>query len=221
MRKFLPYLGVICLLIAGFIYFNSNEPRESLKNLSISASIPTATVAPFVKPVDWETYEDSSYSYAISFPSDFEVKQNGDASIQILREQPPMGVGPTNFAYISVVTPNKIDVTNAIYNYNLKDYQKLEELQVSEVVSLSSGSQLKDFFTYRRYPDKKIGEITAKQFVNEKPWEFPEGTKETRLIFTKDNRIFIVGVYIKADDLPEHRLNSELFNQIISTLTFK
>jgi hypothetical protein len=221
MRKFLPYIGVLCLLIAGFIYSSSNEPRESLKNLSISSSVPTTTVAPFVKPDNWETYEDSSYNYVISFPSDFQVKQNGDASIQILREQPPMGVGPTNFAYISVVTPNKINVTDAIYNYNFEDYQKLEELRVSELVSLSNDNQLKDFFTYRRYPDKKLGEITAKQFVNEKPWEFPEGTKETRLIFTKDNRIFLVGVYIKADDLPEHKLSSELFNQIVATLTFK
>lgn len=221
MRKYLPYLGIVCLIIAGLLYSTSKEPRESLKSMTSSSVVPLATVDPFVKPVEWETYQDSSFGYTISFPPGFEVQQNGEGSIQILKEQPPMGVGPTNFIYISVVTPDKLNAEGVVYNYNISDYQKLEELSVSEMVSFSSDGQLAEYFTYRRYPDKKITEeILAKQFVNEKPWEFPEGTKETRFIFVRDNRIFLVGAYIKPETVSDHFLSGDLFNKIISTITF-
>lgn len=221
MRAYLPHIGVLCLIIAGFLYTTSDQPRESFKAHIQPAVKPVNTTERFIPPADWKTYTDSSFGYMIRFPKDFVVEENGKNSIMVLKDAIPMGVGPTNFIYISVVTPDKLASEGEVYNYNRRDWEQLNNLSISESASFGDIRELYPYFSYRRFPDKEIGETIAKQFVNEKPWEFPEGTKETRFIFENNNRIFLIGAYINPETTAIHGLSGELFNNILTTFTLQ
>ena len=220
MRNYLPYIGILCLFLAGLIFIQTNQPRASFEKITEVRPSISPEVELFVTPDDWILYEDENFNYEIQFPKDFEVLENGENSIQIIKAQEPMGVGPTSFIYISVITPEKLLLDGVIYNYNPTYYKQLDHLLVSESVSLGDIADLSSYFTYRRYNDISIGTIVAKKYVNEKPWEFPSGTKETRLTFERDNRIFLIGGYTKSGGLSEFDLTEDLFEKVISTLKF-
>ena len=93
------------------------------------------------------------------------------------------------------------------YNYFPDEYQKMIKLEIGEKVNSR-------FFQGRRVEDSKIGNLTAKQFIDENSDEFPENITERRLLVAKDNLIYMIGGYLNSS------MSNELFSQILSTLRF-
>ena len=75
-------------------------------------------------------------------------------------------------------------------------------------------------FSYTRSPDIKVGELTTKAYVNNNPWEFPQGVKEYRYFVEKDNFTYMIGGYIEGKNFPVYYISEQEFDQILSTFKF-
>lgn len=161
---------------------------------------PTKDVDGITRPnPQTNNYRHPVHGFSIFLPEQMEVEENGDNSILIMNNNSEAIPRPVNFVYVSIVTPENKDKEGVVYNYNPADYKKLLTLSVGESKTLleSEQSELSQYFVYSRVSDKDIGGKTARSFVNEKPWEMPAGTTETRYIYeSNNNNIYILGHYL-------------------------
>ena len=145
---------------------------------------------------NWKTYKNEGLGFSIEYPPGLESIFSDPNSITI--------GSPPEFLYISVI---KSQFEERAYNYFPDEYQKMIKLEIGEKVNSR-------FFQGRRVEDSKIGNLTAKQFIDENSDEFPENITERRLLVAKDNLIYMIGGYLNSS------MSNELFSQILSTLRF-
>lgn len=209
-------IAIFLLLVIGFVVFQSSQK-------SSQSPQPIASTAPTNKPIpeNWQTFRDPKYNYSINYPENYEISDNGDNSKTLVKKTNELGAGPANFIYVSVVDPvNKNSDGGTVYNYNLKNFESLENLNIGESKSLSDPNLNQDeWFTYQRLPNEEILGRPVKVFKNEKPWEFPSGTTEYRYHLMEGDNLYIIGSYIGAESSPGYFISEEEFKEILSTFS--
>jgi len=188
------------------------------------ASEPEAAPAAQV-PAGWATHTSQRCEYAISYPSDWEVTDQGRYS-QLFSPKPASADDAfPNFVYVSVVAPEIQKWVGAgayqseVYNYVPAETEALLGLQVGGSASLSENVELASAFTYRRQADVAIGGQTAGAYTNAAPWEFPAGTKETRYYTSLDGCTYLIGGYMDTTGSSQPgAISEDLFRQVMATV---
>lgn len=187
------YLATLILVAVGIVVFISLNTRRAQKPEPTQFQEPQSE-GPVVN------YTNEEHGYSLYLPDNLVAVPNGDFSTLFVPENQPIGPGPVNFLYISVVTPQNRDLLGEAYNYNLADYEKLISLdKVGEGVNLAEGTGQEDWYMYTLVSVEDLDGVEAKRFENTRPWEFPGGTTETRFLYDTGKNIYILGYYTGGD----------------------
>lgn len=178
-------------------------------------------------PAGWATYTSANQQcgYGISYPPEMQATKQTPYSQTFSFILPdPDAVNP-NFIYVSVVTPEiQKMVENGTYNHDVYNYDPMAiatllAMQPGESKSIHQSADMEKWFTFERKPDTDISGHVAQTYENSLPWEFPDGTKETRYILSSGECTYLIGgfVDITPSDQPGEIIES-LFQQIIATV---
>ncbi len=163
----------------------------------------------------------SGPGYTLRLPDGFVEEENGEWSRLYFKKSDEPGAGPTDMIYVSVVPVGVVIGEGEIYNYSAKVTDTLRRLKQDEQVVVSEGiPDLTQYYTYTRTGDRMLGGYGAQAYVNEKPWEFPEGTVERRYLVFFAQATYLVGSYSGADTVSPYFLTDSEIENIISTITF-
>jgi hypothetical protein len=192
-----------------------------LPTATAEAPAPTDTVeAPI--PAGWMTHTNQRCQYAISYPAEMQVTDQGTTSQLFAFDLDTPGAGPNNFIYVSLIDQNS-PATSAgiIYNYDPVETEILLNMQIGESKPSRDFAGVAEFFTYERGPDTSIDGHDAQTYENAQPWEFPVGTKEIRYYLSLNGCTYLIGGYLDAMGSSQAgAISEELFNQIIATVQF-
>ncbi len=169
-------------------------------------------------------YTNETYGYTIKLPASLEVDQTNPASIQITTKEKELGQGPANLIYISVISPEMKESVGEIYNYYADDYNKLMTLSkegTSVSVADEDQADLAEWNMYTFVRTTQIDELPTKVFENYKPWEFPNGTTETRYMFEKDGTRYVLGYYTGGDSVGKSAIDPRIAYAIIRSFDLK
>lgn len=184
-----------------------------------TTSLPTATSEAMI-PAGWATYTTERCEYAIGYPPEIQVTNNGPYSRLLDFEPANPDERTPNFVYVSVIDQDIQSLgEEGVYNYDPAGIEILLNMQVGESKSLSQVSDLADWFTYQRQPDTMINGYAAKTYENLQPWEFPAGTKENRYFLSLDGCTYLIGGYLDTTGSNQPgAITEELFHQMIATI---
>ena len=206
----------------GPIVVNVNGVTASINHRAVPAENGQAPI-----PAAWTTYTSASQQcgYEISYPSEMQfTEQTPYSQILSFKLPDPDAVNP-NFIYVSVVTTEiqKMvedgNYNHDVYNYDPMATETLLALQPGESKSIHQAPDMEKWFTFERKPDTDINGHPAQTYENLLPWEFPDGTKETRYILSSEGCTYLIGgfVDITPSDQPGE-ITQSLFQQIIATV---
>lgn len=181
-----------------------------------TAAPPTLTPEPTV-PAGWQTQASTEFQYALSYPPNIEVNENGQNSWTLgVKLANPSGVLP-NFLYLSVIPAGFQSAGGEIYNYNTPEAELLLNVPVGESKPLHPDLNVEGF-TYTRLPDTLLNGLTAKTYENTQPWEFPAGTKEMRYYVQTETYTYLLGGYITTTDANQPgAITKALLDEIVAT----
>ena len=178
-------------------------------------------------PAGWATYTSASQQcgYGISYPPEMQVTEQTPYSQTFsFKLSDPDAVNP-NFIYVSVVTPETQKMVedgnynHDVYNFDPRATETLLAMQPGERKSIHQAPDMGKWFTFERKPDTDIGGYAAQTYENLLPWEFPEGTKETRYILSLVGCTYLIGgfVDITPSDQPGE-ITESLYQQIMAAM---
>ena len=227
-RRFGMALGTIYLLLAvsvGCVPATtqpSEQPTPGSTKPPPTARTPLATAtSEALIPAGWATHSSGQRcSYAISYPSDMQVTDQGTYSQIIGFTLANPDEGARNFVYVSVID-QEIQSTGeeGVYNYDPTEADILLNMQVGESKAVREVLDLAQWFTYQRMPDTPIAGHAAQTYVNVQPWEFPSGTKEIRYFLSLNGCTYLVGGYLDTTGSNQPgAITEELFDQIVATI---
>lgn len=194
MRLFLTIFIVIALLVVvAAVSYKAPTPSSKPPLYELD---PTLSYSPTVPDED-----EVGLGYLFATPDGFIMEKSGQFSRLFVPRSDISGAGPTNFIYFSVVPKGNENSEGEIYNYNSKDLQLLNKLEIGKTTVLGNADKTgqEQYFTYERIDDKMIGGYGAKGYKNEKPWEFPAGTTEYRYVVPFLQATYLVGGYVGGD----------------------
>lgn len=213
-------LIVIVWSTVSFLAYQNNQFKEYSDGYKRGIDIFKTTPAPSPVPTiyqlqitednNWYVFKNEEYHYTISYPKNFRLIGRDPASIEIDLDQTEGA--PTRWLRINVVSPE-----------NISQYQILNNLEVGE----TTVDKANEFNTWKRLNNRDIANVSAKVFINEKPWELPI----LKLIILEHNNVFLIIKYVpynstqesikKQPDDPEARIDFVgIFDQILSTFRF-
>ncbi len=196
MKKYIVYIGIGIVVVTLFILFR----RSGVNNAALP--IPTDSPGSPVIQITGTQYTNPTFGYTLTIPENLVVSNNGANNILIGPKEAVAGPGPANFIYVSVYTG--VEQPGEVYNFFPNDYELLMKLNNGEGVSLADYTSGQDeWFTYTRIDDGMIAGQQVRRFQNDKPWEFPLGTTETRMMFENGSHIYVVGYYTGGDGVAE------------------
>jgi len=178
-------------------------------------------------PASWVTYNSSNQQcgYGIIYPPEMQVTEQTPYSQTFSFKLPDPDAVNTNFIYVSVVTPEiQKMVEDGTYNHDVYNYdptviETLLAMQSGESKSIHLSPDMEKWFTFERKPDTDIKGYTTQTYENLLPWEFPDGTKETRYILSSEGCTYLIGGFVDitpSDQLGE--ITESLFQQIMATV---
>lgn len=213
MKKILIIAFIVCLT-AGSIYYVSSQ-KKMVRNKPVTQITPTTITSTTDK-----NFDEKDLGFSLSLPSNFIAEKNGQFSRLYYKENSQTGVGPRNFLYISVIPKGKENVEGEIYNYNQKDLNTLQKLEVgkSAVMGDAEANNLAEYFTYTRIDGEMVGGYGVTAFINKKPWEFPSGTTEYRYIIPFEQATYLVGAYTSVGSSSDGSITKEEFDEVIKNL---
>lgn len=220
MKKIL-IIVITAIAVILYVYLNYGH---LLKNES---KTPYITIDPASVETDLSkepVYTNETYGYSIQLPSTLEVEQMTPHSIQLITKEKEIGQGPANFIYISVIPQDMKESIGEIYNYYADDYNELINMtKQGSSISVTDVDQpdLDEWNTYTFANTVQIDGITAKVFENYKPWEFPNGTTETRYMFEKNGTRYLLGYYTGGDSVGKAAIDPRIANAIIQSFDLK
>ena len=178
-------------------------------------------------PAGWTTYTSASQQcgYGIGFPSEMQVsEQTAYSQIFSFKLSEPDAVSP-NFIYVSVVTPETQKMVedgtynHDVYNFDPMATKTLLAMQSGESKSIHQAPDMEKWFTFERKPDTDLSGHLAQTYENLLPWEFPDGTKETRYILSSEGCTYLIGGFVDITPSDqEGEITESLFQQIIATV---
>lgn len=137
MKKILVFSIFVILGVGLLIRLLTTQPNQ----VTTLSDIPSPTQHPELNvPEDWQVYADEALEYTIAYPASYALEPNGESSIMLIKPSDEPGAGPSNFIYISVVTPDNKEKIGEVYNYDPKQFEKLIALEnVGDSVNLAEG----------------------------------------------------------------------------------
>jgi hypothetical protein len=225
--QFCMTLGIAVLLLVVSVGCGpvrtqpSEQPTLSATAPQAAPTMPLSTAtseAPL--PAGWETYTSQQCEYAISYPSELQVTDNGTYSRTLGFELANPDEGARNFIYVSVIDQDIQSMgEERVYNYDPAETEILLNMQVGESKSMQDAQNLAEWFTYQRNPDTQIGGYAAQAYENVLPWEFPARTKEIRYYLPLNGCTYLIGGYMDTTGSNQPgAISEELFNQIVATI---
>jgi len=199
----------------------SGQPTPSATEAQAAPTtpLPTATSeAPI--PAGWVTYTSQRCEYAISYPSEMQVTNEGTHSRTLEFKLANPDEGARNFVYVSVIVQEIQSMgEEGVYNYDPAEAEILQNMQVGESKPVREFPNVESGFTYQRKPDTPISDHAAQTYENVQPWEFPGGTKEIRYYLSLNGCTYLIGGYMDATQSNQPgAITEELFNQIVDTI---
>lgn len=202
----------------------TDQPSPTEMQSDPTMSSPIAISEAWV-PAGWMTYTSQQCEYEISYPAEMEVHPQTPYSDLLVFNLSTLDEGPRNFVYVSVITPDiKRMAEQGVYNHDVYNYdsvvmENLLKMEVGESKSVHASLNMESGFTYQRQPDTMINGYTAQTYENIRPWEFPEGTKETRYYISLNGCTYLIGGYMDTagSNLPGV-MTEELFKKIVATI---
>jgi hypothetical protein len=223
-KPFTP-LSIVGLLLVVCVGCSPAPTQQSeqlsaspTKQVALTTALPTAPEEVRI-PAGWVTQTSHQCEYAISFPSEMQLTKEGSFSETIRFNLANPDEGARNFVYVSVIIPeNQSMDSENVYNYDSAEAEILRSMQIGERKALREVPDASPW-TYQRMSDTPISEHTAQTYENDKPWEFPEGTKEIRYYLSLDGCTYLIGGYLDTtqSDQPG-AITEDLFHQIVSTI---
>jgi hypothetical protein len=205
----------------------SGQPTSGPTEPQAAPTTPIATAtSEALLPAGWVAHSSSqTCGYAISYPSEIQVTDEGAYSQSFEFKQADPDEGARNFVYVSVIEPeiHRMIEQGAydyeVYNYDPAVVEILLNMRVAESEVVSPVADMAPWFTYERKPDTPIGGHAAQTYENFQPWEFPSGTKEIRYYVSLNGCTYLIGGYpgTSNSDLPD-AITEELFNQIVASI---
>jgi len=217
-------LSVAALLLAVIVGCSptstqpSGQPAPSVTEPQ-ATPLPTATGEALI-PAGWATHTSQRCEYAISYPTEMQVTDNGAYSRILGFKLANPEEGARNFVYLSLIDQESPSMgEEIIYNYDPAEAEILLNMQVGESKAVREVANVASGFTYQRKPDTPISGQTAQTYENLQPWEFPGGTKEIRYYLSLNGCTYLIGGYLDTtrSDQPG-AITEELFNQIVTTI---
>jgi hypothetical protein len=180
---------------------------------------PTATGEAII-PAGWMTAASQHCEYALSYPADMQIWDEGAYSRTFGFKLTNPDEGARNFVYVSVIIQEFQSLgEESIYNYDPTEADLLLNLQVGESRSLRDDPQVAPWFSYQRQPDTVISGYAAQTYENVQPWEFPAGTKEVRYYLSLNGCIYLIGGYLDTTGSNQPgAITEDLFHQIVATV---
>jgi hypothetical protein len=216
--------ALLIVIGVGFVLYqtdikNSLQPNETSEVTSLP---PTndRLMQPNL-PSGWQSYMNQDLRFQIGYPKNMRVESNGEQSILFVPESPATGQGEPTFLYVSYIKNSDKEKEGVFYNYQKDQIQKLKNAMVNTTVSISDANGQDEWYTYTRFTDETVGGKKALVFKNTKPWEFPQGTTETRYIVETDDALYLLGYYIQESNTTEPftKITMEQMIQTVSFLT--
>ena len=217
--NFSRLFAFILLLTLPFIGFGLGMGYQKNIDLKITNVIDAKPIVPSVAPMpkespnrrSWNRYQ--TETYIIDYPSNYsyfpDVKDKRNIMFEKIAEYPH-------------VTSSFIFIDSAESSLLIKkQIEELSNLEVGQtyVLSNDNNSEMAQFNTYIRLSDIYLGNKKFKSFVNKKPWEFPEGTKEL-LYFSGSESKYVFGGFVQNDTKLVDTITELELKDIISTITF-
>lgn len=162
----------------------------------------------------WITFAFKGFKVKAAMPESFKIDTVGEYSAIIGPIDQVYSVKPTRFAFITIV-PRDIYIqglaygNNDIYGYNPAVFNKLENLEIGDKVTIEDGPDRSNQYTIGRSLDNTSGNATSKVFISTDPPDFPEGTNEYLYVFDEQESgdLIIFGAYIGGGGLPDSDIN--------------
>lgn len=217
LRAILNKYFIIFFLVIGVIVFYATVYKDFIQARLTEFRGQTVTFKPVI-PAGWNVYENVDLYYSYAYPLEFTRDMSGSYSAQLYRNATTPSASTVNFIYFSVVPKSNTPQDGEIYNFSSRDYEVLMDMNIGEERSFSAESGLVEYFTYARLPDTTLGGYIARAFENEKPWEFPAGTKEIRYIVDRPEYIYVIGGYIETSSEPQRFITRPLFDQVMASV---
>jgi len=186
------YLWVVVLILSAFVAYSFTSQTRQQSRSTKPTNLPDYPVT----QITGTPYTNPNFGYSLTIPENLVPTKNGANNILIGPKKAVAGPGPANFIYISVYTG--VEQPGEVYNFYPENYELLKALEIGEGISLAPPDQAESF-TYTRVADVMIANQQVRSFENYKPWEFPVGTTETRMMFENGNQIYILGYYTGGD----------------------
>jgi hypothetical protein len=162
----------------------------------------------------WKRYIDDNGDYYLDFPDYFAWNKQGETK-DILFEKNLVKELHGVDNYIEIIKEQSIQQTK-------EKIKKLKNMLVGEkkVVTIDSLDQQMDRFrTYERLPDVFINDKKMMIFLNNKPFEMPDGTSEYIYIYEGNIDYIVLGITNENKESLDY-INFSEFNKIILTLHF-
>jgi hypothetical protein len=171
-------------------------------------------------PEGWMTHTSQRCEYALSYPADMEISNEGAYSRSLGFKLANPDEGARNFVYVSVIPDEYQNLgVESIYNYDPTEAGLLLNMPVGASESVRDIPQVAQWFVYERQPDTTISGYAAQTYENVQPWEFPDGTKEIRYYVALDGCTYLIGGYLDTTGSNQPgAITEELFQQIMATV---
>lgn len=195
MKLITPILIIGLLALGGFFYFNLNQAQPNGPGNQIVTPSPASTTPDLT---DQPLYTHPTLGFNLNVPENYTIDEITSYSVHLYPIDQPLGVGPANFIYISVIPTEEAAIDNAAYNYNPDQYRQLMSLtEFGQSISFADKSmpELAEWFTYTYVDNTTITGQEVRVFENNQPWEFPGGSIETRYLFEQNGVKYLLGYY--------------------------
>lgn len=146
-------------------------PSSAAPPATAATTLATATSEALI-PAGWATHSGGQRcSYAIEFPADMQVTDQGPYSqINGFTSVNP-DEGARNFVYVSVIDQQLQSTDDEpVYNFDPTEAETLLNMQVGESKAIREVADLGQWFSYQRMPDRPIAGYAAQthQTVSER-----------------------------------------------------
>lgn len=212
----------IRLMIASLVLVRISGCAPSATS---TVELPTSMLISSTAPVEptlatgWGTYTSPQpCGYSISYPTNMEGTSEGANSWTLRVPVAESDEAARNFIDVSTIPQELPSGFEGAYNYDPAEAETLLNMQVGESKSMRDDPSSDPWFTYTRTAYTVIGDQVTQTYENNMPWEFSEGTKDSRHYLTRNDCTYLIGGYLdNTGSTQAGAIKEELYSQIIAT----
>ena len=154
LKKFLPIIAVIVIIIAGTVYLLSNSQKQAINSNTQPVNSTTSTTQTENNSQlselsdDWQTYTSNEWGFSINHPADvkIELTQNG---VHFLNLGDTQATGTELFDGLSLLIFSAKLPNKTFDEFVKQEYQKIKNEPVYESVSELQSAQVSTYSGYK------------------------------------------------------------------------